>query len=864
MNSLITKKFKFVLLCFLATALFACSALFAVNVENVNAQTSTSAQMYLPLDKLQTGDASLISPSDIYCDDLVTAIVVDSTKSLLIYQDGEFADKIDAISAFQVVKKLDENTLLVTDDANIHKIELNNGFNKTQLQDTSGSSLGCNYFDLNESYLVKVFSGKCVVYVKTENGFTPDVQHSFDADGNFPVAINANNEIFYVYNSNLYKRSAEDLSLPAKELIIKSSNDTPTPPSRMVADARYVYYVWGTDVYKIDHTALSPTPIKMSVNAIDKDAGFELGTLTSPKSICFRGENLVVTDGDTAQEFSIEDNTLTFTGYAIASGKSAYNRVSQNASEIEKYGDTIAVLDGEWLKVITTKNSNVYSRENYILSTKDISVESVKPDTFALGKDGALFSYAHNTSSGSLRFLKYGEQLTDAITLFSGNVIHDITYQSGCYYALADNGKDTFVYRADEQTYEFNPTPIATVLDSQYSHFAVDVYGDIYLATSTKIDVLKKVNEYQSTFTFIDSGLTAVKKLQTDLSATLFVLDGTDIKVYSQATLTQVQITAPCDNIKSFALDHVCERVFFLYQEQEFVCESYDFGCIALDSLSVPDTFNVTDKNADIDSLKVYTSKSGANVYTVVKNEQDFTFKGIEQSDEKYLYVCAVEHIGKYASVNLYALAGQDKLVLIDQSQLDDVTDQTLNKTSAPATVFVTTDVNAYYFPLITKNSEHALYDNQTIRLSKQSILNPQNTITFNEKEFYFASFTINGVTYTGYVPKAFTTPQLAEDFTWTCYTVEKVKATVLYSNTDLTDELLKLDDGQTIRVLDTGDGFYYVAVFSDGGWIGGYVNANAIKNDAGLAVRNILIILIVSACIFGSAVYFIKRKKTI
>ena len=54
---------------------------------------------------------------------------------------------------------------------------------------------------------------------------------------------------------------------------------------------------------------------------------------------------LLVTDKehDCIQEFIIEDDTLSFTGLAIAKNKTAYNRIAK-AKSVEKFGKTSAIL----------------------------------------------------------------------------------------------------------------------------------------------------------------------------------------------------------------------------------------------------------------------------------------------------------------------------------------------------------------------------------------------------------------------------------------------------------------------------------------------------------------------------------------
>ena len=211
--------------------------------------------------------------------------------------------------------------------------------------------------------------------------------------------------------------------------------------------------------------------------------------------------------------------------------------------------------------------------------------------------------------------------------------------------------------------------------------------------------------------------------------------------------------------------------------------------------------------------------------------------------------------------MSFLALAGKDNLVLIDSTETIDITD-TLNKTTAPEKAFVTTDVYAYFLPVITVDSEYALTDNVAIRLEKNSPISPINTVTFLNKEFYYAQFTVGDNHYTGYVPVAFTVPTLAEDFKWENYSLEKINATVLYANKNLTDKITSLADGTEVRIIEKNNDYLLVAVKTSGGWIKGYISPSAVTDPAGIAVRNALIIIIVFACVFGTTLYFIKRKK--
>ena len=126
------------------------------------------------------------------------------------------------------------------------------------------------------------------------------------------------------------------------------------------------------------------------------------------------------------------------------------------------------------------------------------------------------------------------------------------------------------------------------------------------------------------------------------------------------------------------------------------------------------------------------------------------------------------------------------------------------------------------------------------------------------DKEFYLAK---NNATYF-YIPSDFTVDELAEDYKYADYKTEKVKKTVVYKNASLGRKIAELDENQTVRVLSEKNGVAEILFNVGDGWEKGYVKANAIINESQIAVRNILIVLALIACVCGSVTYFVLRKK--
>ena len=181
----------------------------------------------------------------------------------------------------------------------------------------------------------------------------------------------------------------------------------------------------------------------------------------------------------------------------------------------------------------------------------------------------------------------------------------------------------------------------------------------------------------------------------------------------------------------------------------------------------------------------------------------------------------------------------------------------------APEKVFVTTNVNAYFYPVITKNAEYALTDGNIIRLAKFSQIAPISKITALDKDFYYASVSVNGKTYKGFVPVDFTTTILSEDYKWDSHTIEVVNSTTVYLDEQMSEVLLTLSDNTEVQVLSIKNGVAKIALKIDGQTVEGYILENAIKTPEKRAVINIIVIFTVSVSLVGSALYFtLKRKK--
>lgn len=860
-----TKNKVFILLLIFLTTI---AGLIFVNTPTFAFANSSAVDRFLPSDNLEY--KALDTPIDVYSDDTVTAIAGGNQK-LTVHYNGKYTE-LDGFAAIKQVKKFNDNTLLVSDYGNIYTISLTENFLKTELPEMGG-----NYFDVNKDYLIAAYSGTARVYKINSNKF--NFLSSFSLDADKPVAINDKNEIFF-YNSNgICKLLANKTS--EKPVIL-----TTDAPSKMIADSNFIYYLTENQTYvtKLSISTLEKTNLKVS--DIDKD--YQLGNLISPSGISFKNNNLLLTDSElnAVQEFKVENENLIFTGFAVASGKTAFNRSSKNAVAIEYYDNKVAILDENKLLVAKNEREN-YDRENfknYLKGNKDDvkTFGGTMPNSMALGKDSVLLSFNHEKNNGYLKILNLNDDTLSNNIGVSNCVIQEVTYQSGYYYVLlirleGVTHKETLVYKLSETANELTKTAFTTNFNA--TGMTVDVFGNVYLNNSSgEIRLFSKDTGFKDTKV---GSLSGIKKTATDLGGTLFALTNNGLKYFEKNSFKSVTGLEPesGDTIKSFAMSFENKNVFLLFNNKEYVCSTDALTNLALSEVTVSkDEFITTASSADKDDLKVATVKDGANIYSVLKEKESnkLIYDKLSNKQREYAYICEVKMSD---SLTLCVLAGQDEIVLVNKKEL--TFSAPIENISVPKSAFVTTDVNAYFIPIILKETQRetefeeisfALSDGEkTIRLIKGTQISPVSEITFLTREqgdeiiditYYFASFTVNGKTHSGYIPVSFTVPVLSEDFAWNEYRIETVKKTTVYKSEDLTESIYQLSDGDKVEVVEDLDGKLKIKLKVSDGYIEGYISAEAVKNDAKLAVRNILIILIISVCVLGTSLFLILRKK--
>lgn len=805
-----------------------------------NSSNNVNTELFLPKTEFET--FPLNAPTEVYSDDSVTAIIQNGNSELIINYNGTTT----TINGNKIldVDRFDDNSIIFSSDSKLYKITLNDqstyviddNVNKINLNDKNGESV--SYFDVNNDYLVTAYQTYMQVYAIDNGTFNEITDSQINIVDGRNVAINGDT-VYFVSSIN-----NSICSLNCSSLLSVPSTIITTNPEKIVANENYVYYIYSNFVYRV------PIGGGQEELKFEENNPFDLGAVSTPKSISLKGDNVYVIEGDTIQEFKIDGNNLVFTGYAIANGKTAYNRISQSATRVEKYGDTVAVLDGNKITVVNTDIADQYDRNNF---TK-IDVNNV--EKIALGNRKILTA----NSSTPLQIIDLDDSTLNK-NFDAPNNVKDICYQSGKFYLLICTSAQSFtVYSINENDQNYTLNLVKDGLSSEYNDLTVDVFGNLLFCDGNNVYKHLKSDNYQAPDAPFATA-NGIIKMATDLSGTLYLLDNDGIKYFDNG-LKLITVNSPINQkIKAFAIDVISDKAFALYENSEYLCSLDGLENITLSDADLSDGLTLTAQSTEFENLKIYAPKDGANVYSITTSDNSFVFNGLVDERNQYVYLRDVVLTNSFTSIKLCALTGKTETVLINFEDLFQINLEP--SSSVPQSAFTTTGVNFYYLPIITKNSDFALSNSQgVIRLNKATQIFPEQRFTFLDNEFYFASAVIDGNTIKGYVPTKFTVEILSENFKWDEYSYQTVKSTTLFKNADLTEEIALLEDGQTIKLMSIENGVACVAVDISGEWIIGYIDADRIKDESFVGARNALVIIAVAACVCGTTAYFVYKKK--
>lgn len=840
-----TNKIKFIYIALLLAFSVICGALSLgfLNVYAENGQTAFEKSLVIPTDKAELFDFDGSSPVDAVNFDGGYAVRTADNK-VYVYKEGEYLQISLTQGIPAQIKMLSNDTLLILDGTTLYKVPLSTLTPEPFNYPNTQTAITGSAFDCNGNYIAVRNVNKIFLFA-LENGQIVEqsnYQIDYDATDLTPLCVDDNGRVHFIRGGNLYTcfgaTSNKIYTIEGEIRAIDCHQDQ-------------VYFI----EYINENLFVKVIVDGKVINLSTTESKYDLGEIFSPAGITLKDDGkILICDSlvGAVQEFSVSlpsnessQGVLKFTGVAIAKDKTAYNRITNSttnpAYDIERYGNYTAVFSKDRITVINQdENYTAHNSDSFInLFPQSFGFNAnAMPDLFALGNGKIIF--AKNFDAPDKAIVKIMDIFTSSVTEISLSIpsvtVHDLCYQSGYFYVLANSSNNTLVFKIAEDDAQEIVSARQSLNLMTTPTFTVDVLGNAHV--------------------FSDS---TIIKLVTDLKCDLYALKNDGFYKYVQSAWESV---ASQSNVISFAMSFDSQEVIFLSSADQSIYSTISLNNLAINGTALPQDYLTTGSNANPDGLAFYTVNEGANVYSVKEVNGKFEFVKLTQKEQSYVFICEVP------SLSHYALVGQNGVVLVAKSQValvDQLTDQTLNMQTESKSVFVTTDVNLYYLPIITINDGYVLNASLGgIRLDKGVSLLATKSFNFLGKTFYLVTYLPEdgSPAITGYVPKVFTTDKLSEDYVYTTFTIQTTKGVNVYSHEDMSIKVFTLKDGDSVRLYSTSNGVCKIAYFEQGVWKEGYIKEDAIKDVPNKTIRNVLIVLALTACLCGTVTYFVLRKK--
>ena len=791
---------------------FILSAIFAVCFsKKASATGSVSPTPVLPVSKIENN--ALTDPKQtVYLDDGRVATI--QGDDLVFYLTDGTVKTIDGFTSLKQLKVFGDG-MLVSNAGSLYLVDTVN-YTYSQLTYDNGGvieSVGGNYFDLNENYLITAYGNNLTVYsYDLTSGAEITYIRSFGAvKGDCPIAINQSGTVFYHSNGDpriLYARNLSTLD------ITEISEMTVTD---IIANDQYIYYIYGAKIYRRN----LQTPTVGQLLEIKSSLTFDLGRLPSPVSLSFKGENLLITDDVlcAAQEFTVKADGLYFTGYAVASGKTAFNRIGINAFATDLSGDSFVAIDDVKLTLVKKLSGDLYAESNFTnLFLTDLNgALGFTPDTVLVADDVIFLA---NKEDKAVALLSFDGQILYSYNGFTGNNLTDACAVGGKIYIAKIGGglaTDTEVYTLSNKTVSGEPELLFTA-ESGFGAgtlISADIYGNVYL--TDRNGYVYRSDDFTTSLN--DDAVDGVIKTAVDFAGNPFLLTENSVFYVKDGTPYEIPITG--GNVKSFALSFDKKDVYFTVNAEK-IYKTNLLPNLAADDVNIPQNFKTSGTTADVDTfMAVSVDKATVGISA---GDVKFNYLGLLSGyTDEYVCVCETELTatdtvnGNDLSLSLYVLLGKNQhfepsFYLVNKALATDIT-ATVKTEPTLTEVYVTTDVNAYYLPMIADGDFLLTDGDNALRLAAKTELTVLNEIVFaetglNEKFYYVGVENSAGETVYGYIPQNFTV-----------------------------DELSEQKNGETV--------------------------VSQIKNKHDNSFRNSLIIIALSASVFGTSIFFILKRKS-
>jgi hypothetical protein len=837
------QKIKYLLVVLTLFLAFGCCAFGVFSTKNAFAEEQVKTQAFLPLSSIEQYELS--SPLDVYFDDEVTAILSDNnvSKSFIVYLNGEFI--VNPLTSITSLKKFDRllDNFVLFDNNILYLLSINDfAEDSTPTPLLCGNkNIGCNNFDVTNNRLSIVSGNKILVYtIENSNAIQLNANEITISNKDTPITSNSFG-LYYVENGWLFFRAYDDIYNPIDICELNTNV--------ILANDSFVYYTVGNVIHQIDLT--QKTDVTLTFKSVTDDE-FDLGMPRNISNLSFKGSNLLITDtsDNTIQEFKIENGELTFTGFAIADGKTAYNRISKDANKIEYYGEKIAILDQNKITIILDSAID-YDYSNFT----NINVSGDNVDFISLGTSKVL-AVSNN------QIYTYDILTQEKSSLINTNEfeIFDVCYRNGFFYVLSNDknkGGETYINVIDEKQNTF--VKHITYENYTFNKLEIDLLGNAYFVDDTSLYIDQDFNgQTDKLLTFSDISKNKPSEIKTDLAGKVYAQIDSKL-YYLNADKTDFIDVALDRTIVDFSLSFDKKSVYFVDGQSERVYSTEELNNSCIEELALPEGYTVNSSTTSIDNLIGVKVRDGANVFGYAVKGQNVTFNGLRSVESEYLKVGEI--LDKNSSEKFLLLVGKDQTVLVFDK---DATTLNIPKNQdVPKVVYVTTPVHAYYLPKITKNQDYiANVNGEKLYIPLSSEIYPTLELTFNQTEFYFATFNIGETEYSLYVPKSFTSLSIESAKENKTFTTAKIKPTTIYLDKELKNVLTATTENLNVRLFSDKDGVLEIEYFNGETWVRGYVSGSALLNEPNTAIRNILIVLAVITCACGSITFFIIRKK--
>lgn len=816
-----TKRVNIFVSIILIVAAFALTLPLFFRAEEVKAATPVTGEKVLPVSEMEL--TALDRPTSVAYKNDNYAVISDGLFAYVNERPYQIPLSDFATGGITQVRFFTDDTLFVNNYSIIKKITFTqSGYSIEELK-YNNDTVSCTCFDVNDNYFITSSGdpqGSYKVY-QIENGiinyrFTKESDKNEIINGDKPIALNGEN-IFFVANESVQTRKTTDSTSDSDKVLT-------VVPDNMIADDNFLYYIKDNKIYRVSVNGGEPQNlIPDNGKWFNEGESYDLGKLASPTGLCFRNGNLLISDSslNAVQEFKIVNDKLEFTGFAIAqSEKTAYNRIGK-VKKLDRYGNRVAALSDKKLTVMTIDDTfDGYNKANF----KNYFVNEMTPTNFALGK--TLLIAVTDTKQISCINLDDGTKNTPVTFTDGEGVIKDVTYQSGTFYVLTNNGGNSFVFSISEKDFSCDKADKTTIDETTATSVAIDVFG-------------KETTSAE----FSD--------LATDLAGNVYGLKS-DGKIYKNGVDTGL------DGVKAFAMDFDEKKVYYADGNAEYLYVTENLGNLAISSLTLPDGYALKGESAKrIASYKIKDEKYNAYVFEATDNN-GVKFKDLADGTQTNEYIL----LGKrdMGDTSMAFLAGENGAIIADERHLAELQPDEL---TVDKDVYVTTGVRAYYLPIITQNNLYTVIRNgNDVSFSKNDCVRAKSKTTFFGRDFYFVGATVNGETFDCYVPVDFTVDELSKDYKYETFTIEKVNKTDVFSDEAMTVKTAELNKGAQVRVISNNGDALKIAYLSGEEWTEGFIKSSAIIDEGKTAVRNVLIVLAVITCACGSLTFFILRKR--